>query len=68
MRYCNNKDVNQLVRELVQAGWTFQRGRHGRIFHPTGLGSVTISLTPSDYRCLMKIRRDLRNLAREISG
>lgn len=67
MRYCNNKDVNQLVKELVQAGWSFQRGRHGKLFHPSGQGYITFSQTPSDRRCLLKIRRDIRRLQREES-
>ncbi|PTD97579.1 hypothetical protein C8261_02550 [Pseudothauera lacus] len=64
MRYCSNKDVNQLVRELVQAGWTFRCGRHGKLVPPSGLGFITISQTPSDHRCLLKIRRDIRRLQR----
>lgn len=63
MKYCSNKDIDQLIRKLVRTGWSFQRGRkHGRLTHPTGISTLTIANSPSDYRSLQNFRRDLRNV------
>lgn len=49
MKYCSNKEIDQLIRKLVRQGWSFRRGgKHGRLTHP------------SDCRSLDNFRRDLR--------
>lgn len=65
MQYCQDKDINRLVGEMVRTGWSFARGRHGKLRHPAGVGFITFSKTPSDHRCLMNIRRDIRLLERK---
>lgn len=62
MRYCNDKDINQLVKGMVQSGWRFQRGRHGKLYHPAGVGFITFPNTPSDHRSLLNLRRDIRRM------
>lgn len=67
MRYCNDKDINQLIKEMVRSGWRFEHGRHGKLCHPAGAWFITIPKTPSDYRCLLNIRRDIRRILRSSS-
>lgn len=65
MRYCSDKDVDRLVGEMVRAGWRFDRGRHGKLRHPSGVGFITIPKTPSDHRTYLNVRRDIRRLSTE---
>lgn len=61
MKYCTNKDIDQLVRQLIRQRWVFQNGgKHGRLTSPDGLLTLTVSRSPSDSRCLYNLRRDLR--------
>jgi hypothetical protein len=64
MRYSNDKDINRLVRRLLQSGWKYRQGRHGKLMPPYGGFFITISKTPSDRRALHSIQRDLRRLSR----
>lgn len=61
MKYCSNKDLNQLIRRLVCQGWHFSHGsRHGRLSHPCGRPTLTVPKTPGDHRSFYNFRRDLR--------
>lgn len=60
MRYCRDKQINKLVADLVREGWQFSRGKHGKLRNPSGIGFVTISSTPSDYRTFQNLCRDIR--------
>lgn len=61
MKYCTNKDIDQLVRQLIRQRWVFQNGgKHGRLTSPDGLLTLTVGRSPSDSRCLYNLRRDLR--------
>jgi hypothetical protein len=61
MKYCANKDIDRLIRQLIRGGWNFQcGGKHGRLIHPDGRPRLIVAKTPSDYRCLHNFRRDLR--------
>lgn len=62
MRYCQDKDINRFVAEMVRSGWHFDRGRHGKLYHPAGQGFITIPKTPSDRRSLLNIKRDIRRV------
>lgn len=64
MHYSNNKDINQLIKGMVRTGWRFEQGRHGKLHHPAGVGYITFAKTPSDRRCLLNLRRDIRRLER----
>lgn len=71
MKYCSNKEIDQLIHQLVRSGWRFYRGRkHGRLTHPSGRPTLTVASTPSDFRSLQNFRRDLRNAesAREVAS
>lgn len=62
MKYCSNKEIDQLIRQLVRQGWRFHRGsKHGRLVHPDGWPTATVVKTPSDHRSLQNFRRDLRS-------
>ena len=63
MRYCRDKQINKLVADLVQEGWQFSRGKHGKLRNPSGIGFVTIPCTPSDYRTFHNLCRDIRKQA-----
>lgn len=61
MKYCSNKEIDQLIRQLIRQGWCFYRGsKHGRLTHPSGLPTLTVARSPSDFRSLDNFRRDLR--------
>jgi len=68
MRYCQDKDINRLVAEMVRSGWNFDRGRHGKLYHPAGQGFITIPKTPSDRRSLLNIKRDIRRVEGKALG
>jgi len=68
MQYCKDKDINQLVKDMVRSGWHFEWGRHGKLLHPAGNRFITVPKTPSDHRCLSNIRRDIRRLQRNIAA
>ena len=60
MKYCSNKDMNRLIRQLVNQGWIYRNGsKHGRLTHPAGNPTLTVSRTPSDWRSLQNFVRDL---------
>ena len=61
MKYCSNKEIDALIRQLVRQGWRFHRGgKHGRLTHPGRRPTVTVAKSPSDFRSLENFRRDLR--------
>lgn len=63
MKYCSNKDIDQLVRQLVRQGWSFQRGgKHGQLTHPDGRPKLIVAKSPSDFRSLHNFQRDLRKV------
>jgi len=62
MHYCNDKDINRLIKEMLRNGWRFEPGRHGKLRHPEGIGFITFSKTPGDHRCLKNMLRDVRRL------
>jgi hypothetical protein len=62
MRYCCDKEINRLVAKLVREGWSFTRGRHGKLRKRDGSGFVTVPITPSDRRSLLNLRSDIRRL------
>jgi hypothetical protein len=56
-----NKDVNDLIKEAEKQGWevTMTKNSHLKWVSPLG-GLFYSSSTPSDWRVVMKITRDLR--------
>lgn len=55
------KELRKIIREAEELGWTFQRTKasHIKAKHADGVRMVFISGTPSDYRALMNIKKDL---------
>lgn len=69
MKYCANKDIDQLIRHLVCQGWLFRHGsKHGRLSHPSGRPTLSVPTTPGDHRSFHNFRRDLRNVVRRIQA
>lgn len=62
MRYSRDQNINRLVAELVGIGWTYRKGRHGKLRTPDGRYFVTIPCTPSDHRSFLNLKRDLRQV------
>lgn len=59
-RYTACKDINKLIRRLLQQGWVYRRrGKHGALIAPAG-NVVTIPTTPSDSRTLYNLSRYLK--------
>ena len=61
MMLTNNKELRKILKDAEEQGWAFtkSRGRHIKGKHTTGK-TTTISVSPSDYRVLKNIQRDLR--------
>lgn len=65
-RYCSDKRVNAFIRRLLACGWTCSTGgKHARLVPPGGRGFVVVARTPSCFRALENIRRDIRKAQRE---
>lgn len=58
MKYSSNKDWDGCIRRLVKLGWKYRRGgKHGRLTHPNGVRTLTVSCSPSDRRSLKNFMR-----------
>lgn len=68
MHFCLDKDINRLVSNMIKEGWRYEVGRHGKLRPPSGAGFITIPKTPSDFRSLQNIRRDIRRLQKTIDA
>lgn len=62
MKYSNDRNVSDVVRELVRNGWRYHMGgRHGKLVSPAGR-RMPVPCTPSDHRAFLNFKRDLRKL------
>ena len=60
MKYSKSKELNQIVRTLVRDGWSFRwGGKHGRISHPSGHPTLTVSTSPRDWRTVENFRHQI---------
>ncbi|MNR18447.1 hypothetical protein D3C85_1351760 [compost metagenome] len=60
MYFSKDKDINQLVLELLQLGWSCAKGRHYKLFPPNGCGMVIVPSTPGDCRAFQNFRHAVR--------
>lgn len=61
MKYSNSKEINSLISDLVKVGWEYSRGkRHGKLKAPSNKHTLTVPISPSDYRAFLNFRRDVR--------
>lgn len=68
MKYSTRKDVNVAVNGLVREGWIYFRGgKHGRLRHPSGQPTLTVSRSPSDRRALDNFLHDVKRARRNLS-
>lgn len=68
MRYSTSKEINLLVKDMVRSGWRYKSGKHGKLYHPTGPSLITFPKTPSDYRAILNLRRDIRKITESHSA
>lgn len=62
-KYSSNKDMQEAVRTVVQAGWRHEvGGKHGRVWAPDGNFWVGHSLSPSDPYAFRNFIRDIRKV------
>ena len=62
MKYCTSKDINTVVKHLVNEGWVFRWGiKHGRLTAHSGMPTLTVPGSPSDRRAFLNFRRDVKN-------
>lgn len=62
MKYSNDRNVSDVVRDLVRNGWRYHMsGRHGKLVSPTGR-RMPVPCTPSDHRAFLNFKRDVRKL------
>jgi len=55
--------MNNLIKLLIRSDWVFKHGsKHGRLTSPDGAYKITVSKSPSDYRCLQNFRSDVRRV------
>ena len=60
MNLTGNKDLKKLLKKAEETGWGFSTHRgHIKGKHPNGQ-TTTISRSPSDWRVLKNIQRDLK--------
>lgn len=64
MRVSNDKQINNLVKQLKRSGWHIAKGtKHYAIVSPKGT-KHTIPKTPSDWRASKNFEKDIQRLAR----
>lgn len=62
MKYSNDRNVSDVVRDLVRNGWRYHMGgRHGKLVSPSGR-RLPVPCTPSDHRAFLNFKRDVRKL------
>ncbi len=62
-KYSSNKDINQLIKELVKVGWLFhRRSKHSELWSPDRLQRIFLSVSPSDKRAYMKLKSNLKRI------
>lgn len=65
-KYCTNKDVQKLVRQMVVGGWCFvNKRKHGVLIDPLGR-KLIIPSSPSDYRSYYNLRSMVRSYHRQV--
>lgn len=61
-RFSTDKDINNLVRDLLSSGWGYQnRKKHTIILSPKGK-RIAVPSTPSDRRAYANFRRDINHI------
>ena len=65
MKYSNCKDINSLVKELIQEGWVFKRGKkHGKLYPPGSKNFKPVPCSPSCSMSYQKFKADIERLKR----
>lgn len=63
-----NKDLNQYLKTLTDAGWELEcRGRHLKLFFPkSGRPFVMVPKSPSDMRSINNIKAKVRQAMKQV--
>ncbi len=63
-----NKDLNQYLKKLIDAGWELEsRGRHIKLFFPnSGWVFVMVPKSPSDLRSLKNLKAKVRQATKKV--
>lgn len=65
MKFSKDKQIANLVRQLLRCGWDFEHGGcHGKLISPLGR-KFTVPKTPSDHRAFQNFKHDLRKLTQQ---
>ena len=63
-RYSQSKEINNLVSDLVQNGWTYKPGgKHGKLYPPASQKSLPVPTTPSCHKSYLNFRSNVRRAA-----
>ncbi len=63
-----NKDLNQYLKKLTDAGWELEsRGRHIKLFFPdSGWPFVMVPKSPSDMRSINNLKAKVRQAMKKV--
>lgn len=61
MKYTNDKEINNIISQLLNLGWNIQKNRHIKCTSPNGK-MVVISNSPSCPFTYKKILRYIKNV------
>jgi hypothetical protein len=59
MHFRKNKEINQLVQELIQFGWSYAKGRQYKLFPHDSRGMFIVTGTLGDRHAFQNFRRDM---------
>lgn len=65
-KFSTDKNIDSLVRELINEGWTPQRKKaHWQLLPPDSAKIQTVPLSPSDGRAYLNFRSDVKRIKGE---
>lgn len=62
---CLRGDLKKLARHMRDLGWTFEQGKHCKVFAPDGASHTSLSCTPSDVTSYRNSRAVFRRWCRD---
>lgn len=62
-KYSSDKNIDSLVRELLNEGWVASKKKsHWQLFPPDSDKVQTVPLSPSDSRAYLNFRSDVKRI------
>ncbi len=62
---CLRGDLKKLAKHMRDLGWTFEQGKHCKVFAPDGVSHTSLSCTPSDVTSYRNSRAVFRRWCRD---